>query len=1219
MSFDNSRIIYNSWKDYLGTITLQGRVQLDSDWNDFQGQFLRRLQAGTLDTIGPAVYPAALPNSFLIQATNTGGVNQIQIGAGRMYVDGLLVENHGPMGPHHAPTSIAQWDPVLAELSNTYPGAAFVGVDFFNQPYYPNPVVPGSSASASTVLGAGPYVVYLDVWQRAVTYLEDHHLREIAVGVDTTGRLQTVWQVKLLDVSGANPAVTCASVATLPAWLSATQSSGGQLTTSLNPPPQTGPCILTATSGYTGMENQFYRVEIHQPGGFGTATFKWSRENASVMTSVLGVNTSASNTAGKTACALSVESLGRDQVLGFTSGYWIELLDDYLELHGLPGELYLIDSVTPSTKTITLVTPLQANSRFANGLSTANQHTRIRRWDQQGTVYQSDYQTVVTDLGQPGSSGDVPLSASGIQIVLENGVTVALALNANLGQFKTGDFWTFAARTANSSVEILTAIPPRGIHHHYTPLSVVTNFTGSASNCRTPWPPAPVGTTSCGCTVIIGPDDVTATNTLQQILNQVISQGQGSDTVICLRPGTYGLPAPLRIPSGTANLAIEACQSGTAVLSATGPASGFLDGLVSLYGSNNVTLSGLHFTLPVTPLAEATGAGLLATLRTDVKALAGLTVSIGVRAVNCTGLTIELCQFDFSALADLDSAFGVGVFASGQCRQWRLAGNEFTGNGTFQAGFLLAPSVLSFNTPKKKPIVINRGPSDTLVRGEAFIENATATVVAASQGGKVVASSLSDAVFANNSFSELTVAALIHAQCQAVDFQANKCTDCLAGFWLVAPTQAELVLYDPQGVAQDLVMVVGLLVAIAYPLPSQTAPAPATVAVPAAPTPIRIYAGVEKTDDEGNEWLPDSKYATDGSISPVYQEVMTGLDGTDTPGSGDSFIYLIERYGNKFSYTFNNLTAAYYTVTLKFAEIYYTGQAGAGPVDGTRVFTVSINGTPCLINFNVAADAGGALIADDKVFYNVTPANVAANKGQIVIEFQGTTISGDDQNAKISGVEITPQWTGTVPAAASGANAQALPIFSIYAQLTQLAQQSFASLAPAALQLRLADNELHSLTATGILVLWDDQLQNRNVSSLMMTGNRLDTRLIFGNEDAARLLYDFWSNEISRSNFSVYNFNFGVNITWVTRCVISGNMILNQNASASGQFKNRASLLLNNLPLPRPVTTVPPAEVMVSANVFQGLPVIIPQRSFPSDTKLYPPLNSWNFLNTIVP
>jgi len=151
------------------------------------------------------------------------------------------------------------------------------------------------------------------------------------------------------------------------------------------------------------------------------------------------------------------------------------------------------------------------------------------------------------------------------------------------------------------------------------------------------------------------------------------------------------------------------------------------------------------------------------------------------------------------------------------------------------------------------------------------------------------------------------------------------------------------------------------------------------------------------------------------------------------------------------------------------------------------------------------------------------------------------------------------------------------------------------------------------------LVLWDDQLQNRNVSSLMMTGNRLDTRLIFGNEDAARLLYDFWSNEISRSNFSVYNFNFGVNITWVTRCVISGNMILNQNASASGQFKNRASLLLNNLPLPRPVTTVPPAEVMVSANVFQGLPVIIPQRSFPSDTKLYPPLNSWNFLNTIVP
>ena len=30
------------------------------------------------------------------------------------------------------------------------------------------------------------------------------------------------------------------------------------------------------------MENQLYRVEVHDPGELGSATFKWSRENASI-------------------------------------------------------------------------------------------------------------------------------------------------------------------------------------------------------------------------------------------------------------------------------------------------------------------------------------------------------------------------------------------------------------------------------------------------------------------------------------------------------------------------------------------------------------------------------------------------------------------------------------------------------------------------------------------------------------------------------------------------------------------------------------------------------------------------------------------------------------------------------------------------------------------------------------------------------------------------
>ena len=66
---------------------------------------------------GGAAHHAASASKSLA----TGGA--LTIGPGRIYVDGLLAENHGA-----APM---QWDPALAELSGTAP------VSFFDQPYVP--------------------------------------------------------------------------------------------------------------------------------------------------------------------------------------------------------------------------------------------------------------------------------------------------------------------------------------------------------------------------------------------------------------------------------------------------------------------------------------------------------------------------------------------------------------------------------------------------------------------------------------------------------------------------------------------------------------------------------------------------------------------------------------------------------------------------------------------------------------------------------------------------------------------------------------------------------------------------------------------------------------------------------------------------------------------------------------------------------------------------
>ena len=57
MSGDYSRIAFDPWLDDLGVLLQQGRPLTDRDWNDQALQLNRRIQAGTLDTLGAAVCP----------------------------------------------------------------------------------------------------------------------------------------------------------------------------------------------------------------------------------------------------------------------------------------------------------------------------------------------------------------------------------------------------------------------------------------------------------------------------------------------------------------------------------------------------------------------------------------------------------------------------------------------------------------------------------------------------------------------------------------------------------------------------------------------------------------------------------------------------------------------------------------------------------------------------------------------------------------------------------------------------------------------------------------------------------------------------------------------------------------------------------------------------------------------------------------------------------
>ncbi len=159
----------------------------------------------------------------------------------------------------------------------------------------------------------------------------------------------------------------------------------------------------------------------------------------------------------------------------------------------------------------------------------------------------------------------------------------------------------------------------------------------------------------------------------------------------------------------------------------------------------------------------------------------------------------------------------------------------------------------------------------------------------------------------------------------------------------------------------------------------QVVPAPTS---PPPPNTVRVNAGGGSyTDGSGNTWQADC-CNSGGNVFSTTNSIA---------GTSDPTLYQSERWNaGPFTYTFSNLAAGSYQVTLKFAEI-----AWLGP--GQRQFNVSINGTPVLTNFDVAAQVGDNK-ALDKTF------TATATNGQITISFT----QGAADNPIVSAIQIVP-------------------------------------------------------------------------------------------------------------------------------------------------------------------------------------------------------------------
>lgn len=399
MKGDFSRDTFDATKHFSRVLMQQGRVQLDADWNEQTSILLHYLRTLAKDILGPA---AAVGDGFKIKVED----NKIKIGAGRMYVDGILCEND-------------------------------TDTNFIEQKNYPNPTMPTKD---------GSYLVYLDVWERHITALEDDSIREKALGgADTATRTEVVWQVKISDlltdnISGCEDAFNN---------VFKKSEIKRTLVVSFNKETIQTSCSISPESKYRGLENHLYRVEIHQGGTTETATFKWSRENGSVVTG----------------CTIQGSTIKVDNPNGFCVGDWVELISNAQELREEPGVLVQVDAIDNDLLIFKEISPPDGLPDNEKG----SWPDKVRRWE-------SDAISVVSVV------------ANESMIKLEHGIQIQFSGSS----YTTGDYWLIPARVADGAIEWANngdRVEPHGVTHHYAPLAILTHTngnwtTGVKTDCR---------------------------------------------------------------------------------------------------------------------------------------------------------------------------------------------------------------------------------------------------------------------------------------------------------------------------------------------------------------------------------------------------------------------------------------------------------------------------------------------------------------------------------------------------------------------------------------------------------------------------------------------------------------------------------------------------------------------------------------------------------------
>lgn len=538
---DISRFLFQPQKRYSSVRMQQGRVILDSDWNESEridDEEARRTQAEVICSKGT-------PNTgFLVDEVNDASVTEppepgdeipsaketydFEWADGSFYLGGLRFETDLAIAENFLRQ--ADWIQINADLAN----------------------LPARPTVSDLTDDAGNFserfdLIYLRAWEQCVTAVEDSELRERALGgPDTSVRVRRTRRVQVFaDTPG-----DCAEA--FQALQDDLTSGGGgsfddagcelfsNAKLTVAPVDDGGPghpCKPKAVSGFLGAENQTIRVQLTAPD-----RFIWGYDNASPFYRVQVLPQDGANV------KIKFLTLPRDQEAQPLKGQaveihpWQALLPNFEKTAELDGHLSTVaTSYDPDDQTLTIATPVP--QVWLNWLDDPNHASYLSDRDSEETQ-KYFYLRLWTGGSGDATNPDHGFTPGTAVELTGTGLGVTFSNNG-----LPGNYWIIAARpnTPDEVVpwELAMEAPPAGTRFFFAPLALVRWMVDSSGgdpvvvssvhDCRHKFRSLCQVTGCCTVTVGDGHSSFGDVNSIQQAIQMLPPEGGE----VCVLPGAY--------------------------------------------------------------------------------------------------------------------------------------------------------------------------------------------------------------------------------------------------------------------------------------------------------------------------------------------------------------------------------------------------------------------------------------------------------------------------------------------------------------------------------------------------------------------------------------------------------------------------------------------------------------------------------------------------------